>query len=169
MRKNDFAIERTDTALTIRSRNVRGWRLGYPVMAIGAAIIWWALQNPHDRAADPWPLLIGVAFVGIGVAFLLPYGVTTTFDLRAREVHQTVWLWKRVRHRVIAFGDIASIGFYQPDLSEPRRWAVIRLKRSDQVRIVTDGNVLEERVVGLVAAVTGLPKIDTVYAPFIAP
>lgn len=80
-----------------------------------------------------------------------------------------MWLWKRVRHRVIAFADIASIGFYQPDMSEPRRWAVIRPKRSDQVRIVTDGNVLEERVVGLIAAVTGLPKIDTIYAPFVVP
>ena len=68
-----------------------------------------------------------------------------------------------MRHRVIAFDDIASIGFYQPDATEPETFPVIRLKRSEQIRLVSSGSVLEEKAMNFIAAATGLPRVDTVY------
>jgi hypothetical protein len=161
MAQDDFAIERTDTALTIRSRSARGW-MGYPFMLIGAVCLWGALPTSHGRATDPGLLLVAAALVGIGIAIRLPRDVTTTFDLRAKEVRQTARSWTRVRERVVAFDDVANIGFYQPDMSEPQRLAVIRVKRGEQMQIVASGKAIEERVMGFIAATTGLAKVDTV-------
>ncbi len=47
-------------------------------------------------------------------------------------------------------------------IERPQRFAVIRLKRREQIRIVSYGNVLEEKVMGFIAAVTGLAQVDTV-------
>jgi len=61
---------------------------------------------------------------------------------------------------VIAYGDIESIGFYQPDPTEPGKFAVIRLKQKEQIRIASP--VLDEKTMNFIAAVTGLPRVDTV-------
>ena len=137
--------------------------MGYPFMAVGTIYLWGVLRTPAYFAADPWQLLIAAALVGIGILIWLPREVTTTFDLRAQEVRQVARRWKRVRHRVIAFDDIASIGFYQPDATEPAKFPVVRLKRTEQIQIVSSGDVLEEKAMNFIAAVTGLPRIDTVY------
>jgi len=153
MLENACAIERTDTALTIRSRNVKRW-LSYLLMVTGAAGVWWT----------PWAACVALA--GIGIALWLPREVSTTFDLQTKEVRQTAHQWRRVHHRVIAYGDIESIGFYEPDPTEPGKFAVIRLKQKEQIRIALPGSVLSEKAMNLIAAVTGLPRVDTVYRVF---
>jgi len=152
---DDFAIERTDTALTIRSGGtIAGWPR-YLLMIAGSAGICWILLL--------WPSPVTVFFVVVIIAFALPRDVSTTFDLQTKEVRQTTRLCGRVRRRVIAYDDIESIGFCQPDPTEPVKFVVIRLKQKEQIRIASPGSVLDEKAMNLIAAVTSLPRVDTVY------
>ena len=162
MSRGGFRIERSRyrTGPSVRTTHGDGSRYGF--ILLSATICLWVL-TPSAFARDAWTSLIAAANSSLS-AFLSCYPARRRrpSHLRAQEGAPNRTLVE-ARAPGIAFGDIASIGFYQPDATEPAMLAVIRLKRSDHIPIVSDGSVLEEKTMNFIAAVTGLPRIDTVY------
>jgi hypothetical protein len=164
--KRDLELDRSVDQLTVRSASRTNWAAGI-LVAIG---IWalWTIAHAHVDPANPIGpferIVIPMAFVVVGVYFMLSRTVTTVFDLQSQQVRQTVLRLNRwhARTRVYSFADIASVGV---NLADGTFVPKIHLKSGANIWLNATGRWDVDReayaaAIDAISAATGLPRQD---------
>jgi hypothetical protein len=162
MSECDFGIERTADQLIVRTRDRHGC-FGGIFVVIGIAELWLLLKISPDPLIASFIVLHAAVFIIGGILVSWPRSVTTVFDLGSKEVRRTAINWRNLANssRRIPFAEIASIGFDQPDSTEPNYTAFIRLRTGKTIRITSHLSSLEAEEMESIAAATGLMLCDT--------
>jgi hypothetical protein len=108
-----FDLNRDGSRLILRSNGSAFW---FGAFFAGFAVFWlskWtAGSNVNGGVAYLLGALVGVSFVIIGLAIMVPRTITTIFDLQNRRVVHDISLangWYRIT-RSYSFFDVASLG-----------------------------------------------------------
>jgi hypothetical protein len=169
MIQGDLCLERQGDALIVHSKHNARW-LGALVggFALFFLIKWMSIPNQSERALLPllgywFGVVLGVAFVGIGIFLSLPREVTTTFDLRAQRVvhHLSIGRGWYERRRTYAFAEISGLRLNGYD-AEPDSYMPVMMLRNGESRWLSTANasfLICETTIEAICAVTGLQKL----------
>src|SRR6202795_1988125 len=130
-----MTVERTDDALIVRSRRARiNW---FGVLFAGFASFWIMTWNRHDAQDEQTyrlGLALGVAFIAIGIALLLPRSIVTIFDIRFRSVRRSVkvfgWTY---RDQTYPFAEIAGVAIVEGSDTDNRDPLPVLVLKSGQI------------------------------------
>jgi hypothetical protein len=144
MSEGDTGIERTADQLIVRTQDKYGC-FGGIFVVIGIAELWLLLKISPDPPMALFIVLHAAVFMIAGILASWPRSVTTIFDLGLKEVRRTAINWRNLANssRRIPFAEITSIGFDQPDSTEPNYTPLIRLRTGEAIRITSHLSSLE--------------------------
>ena len=118
----DMSVDRSDDALIVRSPH-RGINWLGAVFAT-FALFWTLSWNRHDAQGEDayWRGLgIGISFILVGIALLLPRSIVTIFDLRTRRVGRRMSVFGLTyRNQSYPFSEIKGVGIIEGSQDDNR-------------------------------------------------
>jgi hypothetical protein len=165
MIEGDLRLERQGDALIVRSKHNARW---VGALLCGLALwllygIWIPNQSGLALLAYWLGVVIGMAFVGIGVFLFLPREVTTTFDLRSHRVvhHVSIAHGCYERRRTYAFAEIAGLRLNGYVGEHESYMPVLALQNGETRWLSTANNsyLIGAMTIEAICGVTGLQKL----------
>jgi hypothetical protein len=161
---DDLRLDRQGDALIVHSRHSARW-VGALLGGFALFCLIFEIRIPNQSGlallAYWFGVVIGVAFVGIGVFLLLPREVTTTFDLHSHRVvhHVRIGRGWYERHRTYAFAEIAGLRLngYNGDSYMP-----VMTLRNGETRWLSTANgsyLIYAMTIETICAATGLQNL----------
>jgi len=137
-------LERKDDALVLRATNAPWW---FGALFGGFFVFWllgWIRQETGGGLSYWSGVVMGVAFVLVGLFLFLPREVNTIFDLRSRRVLRNVTFCKGLyeRRHVYSFDEIAGLGVkeYGANGSEGYSYIPVMVLRGGKTRWLAANN-----------------------------
>ena len=157
-------LERKGDALVLRATNAAWW-LG--ALFGGISVLWllgWIRQEA-GRGLSYWGgVLMGVAFVLVGLFLFLPREVNTIFDLRSRRVLHNVSFCGGLyeRHRAYSFDEISGLGVkeYGGEGYSCMPVMVLRGGKTRRLAANSEGYLAMANTIDDVCSATGLAKVN---------
>ena len=157
-------LERKGDALVLRATDAAWW---FGALFGGFAVFWllgWIRQGTGGALTYWGGVLMGVAFVIVGLFLLLPREVNTIFDLRSCRVLHNVSFCKGLHeHRqAYSFDEIAGLGVKEYG-AEGYSYMPVMVLRGGKTRWLATNNggyLAMANTIDDVCSATGLAKLD---------
>lgn len=159
-----LSLERKGDVLVLRATNPAWW---FGALFGGFAVFWllgWTRQEMGGGLAYWGGVLMGVAFVIIGLFLFLPREVNTVFDLRSRRVLHNVSFCRGLyeRRQAYSFDEIAGLGVkeYRGEGYSYMPAMVLRGGKTRWLATINGGYLAFANTIDDVCRATGLAKLD---------
>ena len=160
-------LERKDDALVLRATKAAWW---FGALFGGFSVFWlvgWIRQETGGGLSYWSGVVMGVAFVLVGLFLFLPREVNTIFDLRSRRVLRNVTFCKGLyeRRQAYSFDEIAGLGVkeYGANGSEGYSYIPVMVLRGGKTRWLAANNggyLVWANTIDDVCSATGLAKLN---------